>query len=262
MNILKISVPLFMLFSVSNAEYPQTSELFFHSLLVNVDKMSQNYCDSISSKWIQFKDNECHIGGYGLSYNSPDDETVEFIFNNQENTQNIILTRDNQECVDPFMSDSATGILGKRSLSEIMFIELMRMQKYGIIKMDSIALDSFLTEQILQMKIPKRMCNDIEALNFEEGVGTSLSLGPNCCSLVEFQSTEAIAKNTVALSGITLSNFGKGCFYVHGVAKDAVYTLFDINGKFLKSGLLENGSLKINTLPVLLRINNHMQLLK
>lgn len=37
------------------------------------------------------------------------------------------------------------------------------------------------------------MCNDIEPLNFEEGVEASL---------------------------ITLSNFGKGRFYVYGVAKD------------------------------------------
>lgn len=44
------------------------------------------------------------------------------------------------------MSDSAMGILEKRSLSEIMFIEFMRMQKYGIIKIYSAVLDSFLTE--------------------------------------------------------------------------------------------------------------------
>lgn len=59
--------------------------------------MSQDYCDFISSKWPHFKDNECNIGEDGLNYNSPDDETVEFIFNNQENTQDIILTRYYQE---------------------------------------------------------------------------------------------------------------------------------------------------------------------
>ena len=259
MNKILLAIITFSVFLF--AESPQTNEINFKSLNIDVSRIDDALCDSIFSEPINAKTAEyralCKADGNGIEYNSPLDYSVVFVL---ENDNYVSVRRESQTCKGPFLSGEAEGLWGKAQFSDVLFAELMRLQKYGVVVNNADSLKNFLLTEIEKMK-DASPCEDIDMVFYDEENGAYYITGPGCCSLVE--PTEKIKKEIKLVLQITrVEKIKEGVFYVHGIKKGAGYAIFDVNGKLLDQGINQTGLFRIANYPALLRIQNQYFVLK
>ena len=226
-------------------------------------KMNENYCEVIESLWLPQKnidEAECNSGQYGARYNSPADQSVEISILKVDSWLEINLYRVNQVCAEPLKSNSISGNSGIKQFSDVLFIELMRMQEYGFIVNNRDSLESFLNDQIEKMK-QSSSCDDIDLITWDEYNGGSHLIGPGCCSLVE-DPAQTKGKFAVAASGIRAVKVSGDRFYIQGAKIGVAFALFDMNGKLLKEGFNLTGYIQSPMTPVILKIQNQVIMLK
>lgn len=260
MKLLMLSL-LFVCFSFGMDFYPETYALNFYSIKLDSEKISADYCDSIMSLWPKQKlndDFECSVDDFSVRYNSPEDPSIFIIVNYDSSNTEISLYRTNQVCKDPFQSIDADGISGTVYFSDVLFVELMRMQRFGIIFNNHDSLENFLKSEIKRMK-SSSVCDDIEMIEYDEFEGSDHVLGPSCCSLVE--KPLHVSSNIGFGNARKLNKIGRNTFIVYGNDIDE-YRLFDFNGKLLYSGKLYSRVIKVPILPSILKINGEIFLLK
>ena len=193
------------------AESPKTSEITFHSLKFNEDKINKSICDSIYSslpviETARFRAT-CLFAFDIISYNSPLDYSVLFEI---ENGQNMYIRREKQTCKNPFSSNEAEGTPGTAQFSEVLFAELMRLQKYGVIQNNRDSLEIFLNAEIEKMK-EAYPCNDIDLVFYNEEYGANYGGWPSergCCSLVN-TSSNMLPTITFTTASIRATKTGK-----------------------------------------------------
>ena len=252
-----------ILFAVS----PKTNEIVFKSLKIDRSQMGDEICDSIYSglpraeiaKYRSF----CWIDGSGAEYNSPLDYSIVFYLNpNDDEGIYLKVRRENQICKDVSTGAVAEGTPGTALFSEVLFAELMRLQKYGVVQNNRDSLESFLKQEIDKMKGVSG-CEDIDLVYYYEGVGARILLGGErgCCSLVD-ASKASLPLTKFNSTDVRAMKIGKNGFYLQGVKSDDAYTLFDLNGSVLQQGWVRSGIIQTPMLPAILKIQEKVIMLK
>ena len=240
---------------------PKTIEIVFKSLKLDESKIKESLCDSVYSglpktetaryRALCFSDLDI------IEYNSPVDYSVLFTYE----SNGFTLRRQNQTCKNPILSDDAEGTPGIAQFSEVLFVELMRLQKYGFIQNDRDSLETFLIDEISKMKDATH-CEDIDLVIYDEESGAE---GPGlgeqgCCSLVN--SPSALPAISWAPSNIRITKTGENGFSIQSAKIGSAYTLFGLNGKVLKQGVMLSRVIQTPTLPAVLKIQERTMLLK
>lgn len=245
------------LFAVS----PKTTEIVFKSLKMDDTKIKEGLCDSIYSglpkaetaKYRAYCFSDLDI----VEYNSPIDYSVLFTYEEGGFT----LRRQNQTCKNPIWSDESEGTPGTAQFSDVLFAELMRLQKFGVIQNDRDSLETLLISEIAKMK-EAAFCEDIDLVVYDEEIGAKRpDIGEQgCCSLVK--SITAVPTLAWSLSNIRVKKTGESRFLIQGAKIGSAYTLFDLNGKVLKQGALLSRTIHPPMLPAILKIQERTMLLK
>ncbi len=239
---------------------PETYDLNFQTLRFNTGKFSDAFCDFINLKNNNLS-TKCEIHPSSLAYHSPEDQTVFLDITLADSLVTIYLYRSTQLCENPFnINGNVSGTKGTLPFSEVLFAELMRLQRYGYLENPADSLEAFLKNEMDKMK-GVGGCPDIEMITYFENSGAKSPIGPGCCSLVESSTairSLRLQKNEKPFAHKLTGNV----FRIEGVPEHAAYRLFDLNGKLLQTGKLSGMSLKIPTLPAILEIGGKSILVK
>lgn len=250
-NVWKLLIFIGTCFSYALDFSPETLDLVFYSLKIDENQITKSFCDSIESHWTEKLGKLCESSTNLIAYNAPADESVYIEMEKRDSLLTIHLYRENQICVDPFLSPSeVSGNSGKLQFSEVLKTELLRMQSFGIIKMQRDSLENFLQEKIKLMKAVGK-CGDIDKVSFFEESGAEWIIGPGCCSLVE--SSSAIPRVSKISQGVRAEKVSAGKFRLRGVPLGAEVSAFDLNGKLLLHETFGGGLLEIPNVPAVVR---------
>ena len=250
------------LFAVS----PKTNEIIFKSLKIDVSQIGDEICDSIYAGLPKFETSRyralCVAMGNVIEYNSPLDYSVVFSIDLYEAAY-LKVRRENQICKDISTGAVAEGTPGTALFSEVLFAELMRLQKYGVIQNNRDSLEVFLLQEIDKMKNVSG-CKDIDLVYYNEEEGAYYLIGPdmaNCCSLVDSSRTSLplVKFNSI---GARATKIGENEFHLQGVKNNATYTLFDLNGSVLEQGWVRSGIIQTPMFPAILKIQEKTIMLK
>ena len=264
MNKLLLIIVVFA--EISFAVSPKTNEIIFKSLKIDVSQIGDEICDSIYAGLPKFETSRyralCVAMGNVIEYNSPLDYSVVFSIDLYEAAY-LKVRRENQICKDVSTGAVAEGTPGTAEFSEVLFAELIRLQKYGVIQNNRDSLEIFLHQEIDKMKNVSG-CKDIDLVFYNEDEGGYYVIGPamaNCCSLVDSSKTSLplVKFNSI---GVRVLKIGKNRFYLQGVKNNATYTLFDLNGSVLEQGWVRSGFIQTPMLPAILRIQEKTIMLK
>ena len=256
-----ISALVYNIFALS----PTTTEILFHSIEFDGNKMDESFCDSIYSsvsETVKIKlQHSCIYESDFIEYKSPLDPTVIFyLSNNSENDFiSVILTRLEQNCIDPFLTTDTEGTPGSHQFSEVLFTEFMRLQKYGVILNNKDSLETFLNTEIKTM-MTSETCPDIDNVYYSEEEGIHNIFGPGCCSLVDTTTTSF--SKAFLQPDIQTFKISKNYLFIQGNKPGTSYSLFDLNGKLLLEGTILHSIIKVPTFPAILKIQNRTLLVK
>ena len=251
-----------ILFAVS----PKTNEIIFKSLKIDVSQIGDEICDSIYAGLPKYEAARyrtlCVAMGNVIEYNSPLDYSVVFSIDLYEAAY-LKVRREKQVCKDVSTGAVAEGTPGTAQFSEVLFAELMRLQKYGVIRNNRDSLEIFLHQEIDKMKNVSG-CEDIDLVCYNEDEGGYYEIGPemaNCCSLVDSAKTSLplVKFNSI---GVRATKIGKNRFYLQGVKNNDAYMLFDLNGSVLQQGWARSGIIQTPMLPAILKIQEKAIMLK
>lgn len=264
MNKLLLIIAVFA--GISFAVSPKTNEIIFKSLKIDVSQIGDEICDSIYAGLPKFETSRyralCVAMGNVIEYNSPLDYSVVFSIDLYEAAY-LKVRRENQICKDISTGAVAEGTPGTALFSEVLFAELMRLQKYGVIQNNRDSLEVFLLQEIDKMKNVSG-CKDIDLVYYNEEEGAYYLIGPdmaNCCSLVDSSRTSLplVKFNSI---GARATKIGENEFHLQGVKNNATYTLFDLNGSVLEQGWVRSGIIQTPMLPAILKIQEKTIMLK
>ena len=240
----------FMKFSAALDYYP---EAFYetHFEYINFGKISEA-CLTIE-KFQNYRDDfSCTQGS--ILYISPLDTTVTFatLFDSEQ----IWVYRNTQVCEGDFFSLTAVGQSGTLQFSEVLLAEFMRLQELGVVNMEKDSAESFILSVIDSLKMGNGGECDID---MAYGTGHML---PNysCCSLVE--SPSAISLHSFVQNHLHTIKISQGKFRINGADLGTPYKLFDLNGKLLRSGVLQSREVTTPSSPAILDIAGKRLLLK
>ena len=264
MNKLLLIIVVFA--EISFAVSPKTNEIIFKSLKIDVSQIGDEICDSIYAGLPKFETSRyralCVAMGNVIEYNSPLDYSVVFSIDLYEAAY-LKVRRENQICKDISTGAVAEGTPGTALFSEVLFAELMRLQKYGVIQNNRDSLEVFLLQEIDKMKNVSG-CKDIDLVYYNEEEGAYYLIGPdmaNCCSLVDSSRTSLplVKFNSI---GARATKIGENEFHLQGVKNNATYTLFDLNGSVLEQGWVRSGIIQTPMFPAILKIQEKTIMLK
>ena len=264
MNKLLLIIVVFA--EISFAVSPKTNEIIFKSLKIDVSQIGDEICDSIYAGLPKFETSRyralCVAMGNVIEYNSPLDYSVVFSIDLYEAAY-LKVRRENQICKDISTGAVAEGTPGTALFSEVLFAELMSLQKYGVIQNNRDSLEVFLLQEIDKMKNVSG-CKDIDLVYYNEEEGAYYLIGPdmaNCCSLVDSSRTSLplVKFNSI---GARATKIGENEFHLQGVKNNATYTLFDLNGSVLEQGWVRSGIIQTPMLPAILKIQEKTIMLK
>lgn len=230
-------------------DHPETYDLIFHSLVVDTSQMSDDFCDTVKSKWTKSW-NWCEAYTGYIAYNSPADETVFFeLMMDDDSSLTFFLRREEQRC----SSGVAVGTLGILPFSEVLSTELFRMQSFGIIKNSPDSLSSLLKNSTEKMKTVGG-CEDIDLVFYEEGFEAFSILGNNnsCCSLVE--SSESLPRISPVSPGVRATKVSPGKFRLVGVPLGTEISVFNLKGQTLLRKNFDGGLLEIPNVPAVAKV--------
>ncbi len=248
---------LFLLVFGMNSLYaldynPQTLDLVFQSLLLDSNRISNSFCDTIESEWTVKLGKYCEASASSIAYNSPEDESVYIEIRKEGSSLAILLYRENQTCVDPFRHEAGvSGTAGKLQFSEVLYSELLRLQSFGIIQMQRDSLEDFLQGKIELMKEAGK-CDDIDRVSFYEENGAEWLFGPGCCSLVE--SSESLPRISPASPGVRATKVSPGKFRLMGVPLGTEISVFNLKGQTLLRKSFDGGLLEIPNVPAVAKV--------
>ena len=264
MNKLLLIIAVFA--GISFAVSPKTNEIIFKSLKIDVSQIGDEICDSIYAGLPKYEVSRyralCVAMGDVIEYNSPLDYSVVFSLDINEAAY-LKVRRENQTCKDISTGAVAEGSPGTALFSEVLFAELMRLQKYGVIQNNRDSLETLLHQEIDKMKGVSG-CKDIDLVYYNEDEGAYYLIGPemvNCCSLVDSSKT-SLPLVKFNLEGVRATKIGENEFHLQGVKNNATYTLFDLNGSVLEQGWVRSGFIQTPMLPAILRIQEKTIMLK
>lgn len=255
---------LFILFlGVAHASslFPMT-ELFL-DIKINYGKLEEA-CDSISQLDTDFFSNyaELFCDRTGFLYPSPFDTTVSIGMSFDDKM--IWFERLGQYCDGDIGKGFTTrGEPAAHQFSEVLIQELSRLQRLGIFDIDKDSINILSLNLISDIKENFENCSDIDMVEYD-GINT----GPiktsktlyGCCSLVK--SPDALPSVAWTPSSIRFTKMGESRFFIHGIPNGTDYTLFDLNGKMLKQGVMLSKIIQPPMLPAILKIQNQIMMLK
>ena len=191
---------------------------------------------------------------FSIYYRSPLDSTVSFGF--MFYLGSIWINRNTQVCEGDFFSLTAVGQSGTLQFSEVLLAEFMRLQELGVVNMEKDSAESFILSVIDSLKMGNGGECDID---MAYGTGHML---PNysCCSLVE--SPSAISLHSFVQNHLHTIKISQGKFRINGADLGTPYKLFDLNGKLLRSGVLQSREVTTPSSPAILDIAGKRLLLK
>lgn len=252
---------LFLLSPLSLAlgqEFPMASDFGISGLTVN-EKNVENFCDIYSQFYLDssknsFFEENCSSGKSSISFTSLLDTSVMISFDFSYRTEiSFYLERLGQRCSEAYPNDSTYGTPGTHQFSEVLYFEMMRLQKIGIIENDSSFLDAELKKTIASAISSKLKCPD----DIDWAYG---GIGPGCCSLVE--SPSAISLRPKAVRNFKAVKISQGRFHIDGVLNGAEFFLFDLNGKLLKREVFRGLAIEVPMFPAILEIDGKAFFLK
>lgn len=252
---------LFLLSPLSLAlgqEFPMASDFGISGLTVNEENI-ENFCDVYSRFYVDSSKNSffeeyCSSGKSSISFISLLDTSVMISFDFSYQTEiSFYLERVNQRCSETYPNDSTYGTPGTHQFSEVLYFEMMRLRKIGIIENDSSFLDAELKKTIASAISSDLKCPD----DIDWAYG---GIGPGCCSLVEFPS--AIFPRSNASQNFKATKVSRNRFRIAGVLNGSEYRLFDLNGKLLKREIYTGTAIEIPMFPLILDIGGKALLLE
>ncbi len=252
---------LFLLSPLSLAfgqEFPMASDFGISGLTVN-EKKIENFCDVYSRFYVDssknsFFEENCSSGKSSISFISLLDTSVMISFDFSYQTEiAFYLERVNQRCSETYPNDSTYGTPGTHQFSEVLYFEMMRLQKIGIIENDSSFLDVELKKTIASAISSDPKCPD----DIDWAYG---GIGPGCCSLVE--SPSAIFPRSNASRNFKATKVPGNRFRIAGVPDGSEYRLFDLNGKLLKRDVYTGAAIESPMLPAILDVGGKAVLLE
>ena len=191
---------------------------------------------------------------FSIYYRSPLDSTVSFGFMFYENS--IWINRNTQVCEGDAFGHVTVGQSGTLQFSEVLLAEFMRLQELGVVNMEKDSAESFILSVIDSLKMGNGGECDID---MAYGTGHML---PNysCCSLVETPS--AIPLHSFVQNHLHSTKMSQGKFRIDGADLGTPYRLFDLNGKLLRSGVLQSREVTTPSSPAILDIAGKRLLLQ
>ena len=191
---------------------------------------------------------------FSIYYRSPLDSTVSFGFMFYENS--IWINRNTQVCEGDAFGHVTVGQSGTLQFSEVLLAEFMRLQELGVVNMEKDSAESFILSVIDSLKMGNGGECDID---MAYGTGHML---PNysCCSLVETPS--AIPLHSFVQNHLHSTKISQGKFRIDGADLGTPYRLFDLNGKLLRSGVLQSREVTTPSSPAILDIAGKRLLLQ
>lgn len=261
----KILFVIAAFFEVVFAESPET-EIVLKYLKVDDTVLGPEICDSIylgvsTAEMTRYKIS-CVAHGDGIEYNSPIDYSVVFyLIPNWVDGESVYIKirRENQTCTNPNMKYDSQGTPGTAQFSEVLLAELIRLQKYHVVQNTPDSLELLLQSAISKAK-EISPCDDIDLAFYEEASDFYNVIWPGCCSLVKYPDASPSVAWTP--SSIRFTKMGESRFFIHGIPNGSDYTLFDLNGKVLKQGVMLSKIIQPPMLPAILKIQNQIMMLK
>ncbi len=250
---------LFCITSFCYAISPYIRDFEFDFLKVDTSKITENICETYADAFVDssqksyFFENCFHDGG-DVGFLSLLDTTVA-LYISAINTErpSFAMTRNQQACEGPSLADlKTTGLPGTHQFSEVLIFELLRFYELDFIENNRDSFEFQLNETVRKMIARDDYCVDLE---FTDGI-----IGPGCCSLVE--SPSAIPLHSFVQNRLHATKISQGKFRIDGVILGSPYKLFDLNGKLLRSGVLQSQEATTPPSPAILDIAGKRLLLR
>ena len=231
---------------------PPETKYFSNFEFVNYENIPKA-CETIM-QLPTFDDGANCDNDFSIYYRSPLDSTVSFGFMFYENS--IWINRNTQVCEGDAFGHVTVGQSGTLQFSEVLLAEFMRLQELGVVNMEKDSAESFILSVIDSLKMGNGGECDID---MAYGTGHML---PNysCCSLVETPS--AIPLHSFVQNHLHSTKISQGKFRIDGADLGTPYRLFDLNGKLLRSGVLQSREVTTPSSPAILDIAGKRLLLK
>ena len=231
---------------------PPETKYFSNFEFVNYENIPKA-CETIM-QLPTFDDGANCDNDFSIYYRSPLDSTVSFGFMFYENS--IWINRNTQVCEGDAFGHVTVGQSGTLQFSEVLLAEFMRLQELGVVNMEKDSAESFILSVIDSLKMGNGGECDID---MAYGTGHML---PNysCCSLVE--SPSAISLHLFVRNHLHATKISQGKFRIDGAGLGTPYKLFDLNGKLLRSGVLQSREVTTPSSPAILDIAGKRLLLK
>ncbi|MGM9984493.1 MAG: hypothetical protein ACI38O_07395 [Fibrobacter intestinalis] len=231
---------------------PPETKYFSNFEFVNYENIPKA-CETIM-QLPTFDDGANCDNDFSIYYRSPLDSTVSFGFMFYENS--IWINRNTQVCEGDAFGHVTVGQSGTLQFSEVFLAEFLRLQELGVVNMEKDSAESFILSVIDSLKMGNGGECDID---MAYGTGHML---PNysCCSLVETPS--AIPLHSFVQNHLHSTKISQGKFRIDGADLGTPYRLFDLNGKLLRSGVLQSREVTTPSSPAILDIAGKRLLLK
>ena len=236
--------------------FPSTT--FYYDIKINSDKLTI-ICDSVVSQ----KNNVSFCDDTGFEYATSIDKTISFILDT--GNEIFYLYRNTQQCQGDLGNGFTTiGRPGTHHFSEALNAEFLWLHDLGLFEISKDSLITYIDNAITCMKEKYTACaDDIDLSEYYDGLcnssGTQFS-HHGCCSLVDTTTTSF--SKAFLQPNIQTIKISQNTFYLQGVQQGEPYSLFDLNGKVLFEGNITKGFLNTKTLPVILKIQNQILLVK
>ena len=239
------------LFSMVPAAY----DLSISPVKINKELLA-TFCVEYSQKYIEdpsFSFN-CNSSDRSVDFESFVDKSVWISFENyQDSVFTVNMERTTQNCSETYPNDTTYGTPGTHQFSEVLKLETLRLQDLGILEDKKDSLEELLDTLIAEMKNSKLKCS-------EDIDWAYVGIGPGCCSLVE--SPSAISLHSFVRNHLHSTKISHGKFRIDGADLGTPYRLFDLNGKLLRSGVLQSREVTTPSSPAILDIAGKRLLLQ
>ena len=231
---------------------PPETKYFSNFEFVNYENIPKA-CETIM-QLPTFDDGANCDNDFSIYYRSPLDSTVSFGFMFYENS--IWINRNTQVCEGDAFGHVTVGQSGTQQFREVLLAEFMRLQELGVVNMEKDSAESFILSVIDSLKMGNGGECDID---MAYGTGHMLP-NSSCCSLVETPS--AIPLHSFVQNHLHSTKISQGKFRIDGADLGTPYRLFDLNGKLLRSGVLQSREVTTPSSPAILDIAGKRLLLQ
>lgn len=243
-------------------EYYPTTELYLN-LDINYDELP-HACKTIKKFQTQSFLNVANLycDELGFFYPSPLDTTVAIGMNFNEGY--MWLDRFDQSCDGDIGAGFITkGKKGHLEFSEVLKEEFLRLQELKIFMISKDSAENLISGIISFFKNKFAACPDIDLARYDGFASDGDFVGMplyGCCSLIE-NKTDFLKRKQKTNSSVKIFIMDSKKIYLQNVKENEDYYLFDLNGKIVKQGRVHHSIIHVPYFPVILKIQNIVQLL-